>query len=263
MIKLGSSGDNVKTLQTKLGLTPDGDFGPATEKAVKVWQEKNGLTADGIVGNTTWSKLGLGATVPNILNTSKLKGVIPDTILAQIPEVIEKFDIDTPLRLAHFLAQCSHESANFSILQENLNYSGDRLKVIFPKYFPGNLSESYSRNPEKIASKVYGGRMGNGDEATKDGYKFRGRGAIQLTGKDNYKAFGKAIGVDLLANPDLVSTKYSLVSAAWFFKTNCVKKCDAGATKATIESVSKCVNGGTIGLSHRIEEFNKFYKLLS
>ena len=263
MIKLGSSGDNVKTLQTKLGLTPDGDFGPATEKAVKVWQEKNGLTADGVVGNTTWSKLGLGTTVPNTLNTSKLKGVIPDTILAQIPEVIEKFDIDTPLRLAHFLAQCSHESANFSILQENLNYSGDRLKVIFPKYFPGNLSESYSRNPEKIASKVYGGRMGNGDEATKDGYKFRGRGAIQLTGKDNYKAFGKAIGVDLLANPDLVSTKYSLVSAAWFFKTNCVKKCDAGATKAVIESVSKCVNGGTIGLSHRIEEFNKFYKLLS
>ena len=263
MIKLGSSGDNVKTLQTKLGLTPDGDFGPATEKAVKAWQEKNGLTADGIVGNTTWSKLGLGATVPNTLNTSKLKGVIPDTILSQIPEVIEKFDIDTPLRLAHFLAQCSHESANFSILQENLNYSGDRLKVIFPKYFPGNLSESYSRNPEKIASKVYGGRMGNGDEATKDGYKFRGRGSLQLTGKDNYKAFGKFIGVDLLTNPDLVSTKYSLVSAAWFFKTNCVKKCDAGATKAAIESVSKCVNGGTIGLSHRIEEFNKFYKLLS
>lgn len=263
MIKLGSSGDNVKVLQTKLGLTPDGDFGPATEKAVKVWQEKNGLTADGIVGNTTWSKLGLGATVPNTLNTSKLKGVIPDTILTQIPEVIEKFDIDTPLRLAHFLAQCSHESANFSILQENLNYSGDRLKVIFPKYFPGNLSESYSRNPEKIASKVYGGRMGNGDEATKDGYKFRGRGAIQLTGKDNYKAFGKAIGVDLLANPDLVSTKYSLVSAAWFFKTNCVKKCDTGATKEVIESVSKCVNGGLIGIEHRIEEFNKFYKLLS
>ena len=263
MIKLGSSGDNVKALQTKLGLTPDGDFGPVTEKAVKAWQEKNGLTADGIVGDSTWSKLGLGATVPNTLNTSKLKGVIPDTILAQIPEVIEKFDIDTPLRLAHFLAQCSHESANFSILQENLNYSGDRLKVIFPKYFPGNLSESYSRNPEKIASKVYGGRMGNGDESTKDGYKFRGRGAIQLTGKDNYKAFGKAIGVDLLANPDLVATKYSLVSAAWFFKTNCVKKCDAGATKEAIESVSKCVNGGLIGISHRIEEFNKFYKLLS
>jgi putative chitinase len=84
-----------------------------------------------------------------------------------------------------------------------------------------------------------------------------------LTGKDNYKAFGKAIGVDLLANPDLVATKYSLVSAAWFFKTNCVKKCDAGATKAAIESVSKCVNGGLIGIEHRIEEFNKFYKLLS
>jgi putative chitinase len=192
----------------------------------------------------------------------RLKGHIPDSVISQIPETATKFKIDTPLKLAHFLAQCGHESAGFKVVNENLNYSVDGLKKIFPKYFPGNLSESYARNPEKIASKVYGGRMGNGPEETKEGYKFRGRGYIQLTGKDNYTAFGKAINEDILSNPDLVSSKYPLLSAAWFFSKNCLGKC-VDDSDATVTSVTKCVNGGTIGLPDRLKHFKEYHKLLS
>jgi putative chitinase len=148
------------------------------------------------------------------------------------------------------------------LTQENLNYSAEGLKNIFPKYFPGNLSESYARNPQKIASKVYGGRMGNGVESTGEGYKFRGRGYIQLTGKDNYTAFGRAINEDILSNPDLVSTKYPLLSAAWFFSKNCLKKC-VDASDVTVTSVTKCVNGGTIGLPDRLKHFKEYYHLLA
>jgi putative chitinase len=177
---------------------------------------------------------------------------------------MEKFQINTPLRLAHFLAQCGHESGGFKAVQENLNYSADGLKKIFPKYFPGNLAESYARNPEKIASKVYGGRMGNGNETTKEGFKFRGRGYIQLTGKSNYTAFAQSIGEDTVANPDLVATKYPLASAAWFFSKNGLNTiADKGADTATVTAVTKRVNGGTIGLADRIKHFNEYYKLLS
>ena len=196
ILKKGSKGEEVKQLQAKLGLTADGVFGPGTEKQLKAWQTKNGLTADGIAGPATLAKLGVttqetvskevikeDVVIPKggPIELSKLKGHVPDSVITQIPTVMEKFQINTPLRLAHFLAQCGHESGNFRAVQENLNYSADGLKRIFPKYFPGNLAESYARNPEKIASKVYGGRMGNGDETTKEGFKFRGRGYIQLT----------------------------------------------------------------------------------
>ena len=120
---------------------------------------------------------------------NKLKGSIPDTILAQIPDTAKKFNITTPLRLAHFISQCSHESGGFKVMKENLNYSSDGLKKIFPKYFPGTLSESYARQPEKIGSRVYANRMGNGDEKSKEGFKFSGKGYIQLTGKQNYTEF--------------------------------------------------------------------------
>jgi putative chitinase len=197
------------------------------------------------------------------IDLTKLKGHIPEAVITQIPEVMEKFAINTPLRLAHFLAQCGHESGGFKAVQENLNYSADGLKKIFPKYFPGNLSESYARNPEKIASKVYGGRMGNGAEETKEGFKFRGRGYIQLTGKDNYTAFAKSIGEDTVSNPDLVATKYPLASAAWFFSKNGLNAiADKGADDATVTSVTKRVNGGTIGLVDRIKHFKEYYNLL-
>ena len=197
------------------------------------------------------------------MDINKLKGHIPDTVLAQIPSVMEKFKTDTPLELAHFLAQCGHESGNFKAVSENLNYSADGLKKIFPKYFPGNLNESYARKPEAIASRVYASRMGNGNEATKEGFKFRGRGYIQLTGKENYASFDKFVEDDILANPDLVATKYPLLSAAWFFSKNKLNEiASKGADDATVTAVTKRVNGGTIGLADRIKHFKEFYALL-
>ena len=277
ILKLNSKGEDVKKLQTKLGLTPDGIFGAGTEKKVKEWQSTNGLTPDGIVGDGTWSKMfPTTSTKPEIVKEDvvitktsnfkleKLKGHILDSVIAQIPDTAQKFNITTPLRLAHFLAQCGHESGGFKHIQENLNYSADGLKKIFPKYFPGNLAESYARNPEKIASKVYGGRMGNGDETTKEGYKFRGRGYIQLTGKQNYTNFAKFIGEDTVANPDLVANKYPLASAAFFFDSNKLWAiCDKGADDATVTAVTKRVNGGVIGLSDRIKHFKEYYSLLN
>jgi len=192
-----------------------------------------------------------------------LKGHIPDAVIAQIPDTAKKFNITNPLRLAHFLAQCGHESGGFKSVQENLNYSADGLKKIFGKYFPGNLNESYARQPEKIASRVYGGRMGNGDESTGEGFKFRGRGYIQLTGKQNYTNFAKFIGEDTVSNPDLVATKYPLASAAFFFDSNKLWSiCDKGADDATVTAVTKRVNGGTIGLPDRIKHFKEYYSLL-
>lgn len=199
------------------------------------------------------------------MDLTKLKGNIPDTVLGMIPDVVEKFEINTPLRLAHFLAQCAHESGGFKVTQENLNYSAKGLLGIFKKYFPTEeLAKQYERQPQKIANRVYANRMGNGDEASGDGYKCRGRGFIQLTGKDNYNAFGKSIGVDVLSNPDLVATQYPLLSAAWFFNTNGLHKLsDGGANEATVTVVTKRVNGGVIGLDARINEFKLFYSLLS
>ena len=274
LLKKGSKGDDVKKLQAKLGLAADGIFGAGTEAKVKEWQAANGLGADGIVGDGTWSKM-FGGEAPAVikedvviakagpLNIDKLKGHIPDAVIAQIPETAAKFNITNNLRLAHFLSQCGHESGGFKAVSENLNYSADGLKKIFPKYFPGNLAESYARNPEKIASKVYGGRMGNGDETTKEGFKFRGRGYIQLTGKANYTNFAKFIGEDTVANPDLVATKSPLASAAFFFDSNKLWAiCDKGADDATVTAVTKRVNGGTIGLPDRIKHFKEYYNLL-
>jgi len=275
LLKLGSKGPDVVKLQTALGIGADGNFGPGTEKALKEWQAKTGLPADGIAGTATFQRLGLGpietpvaeaaaTSVPaSDFKLAALKGHIPDSVIAQIPDTAKKFNITNPLRLAHFLAQCGHESGGFKAVQENLNYSADGLKKIFPKYFPGNLNESYARNPEKIASRVYGGRMGNGDETTGEGYKFRGRGYIQLTGKQNYTNFAKFIGEDTVANPDLVATKYPLASAAFFFDSNKLWSiCDKGADDATVTAVTKRVNGGTIGLPDRIKHFKEYYNLL-
>jgi putative chitinase len=198
------------------------------------------------------------------LNLEKLKGHIPDAVIAQIPDTAAKFNITTNLRLAHFLAQCGHESGGFKAINENLNYGAKGLLGVFPKYFNAATAAQYERKPEMIASKVYANRMGNGDEASKEGWKFRGRGYIQLTGKSNYTNFTKFIGEDCIANPDLVATKYPLASAAFFFNSNNLWAiCDKGADDATVTAVTKRVNGGTIGLADRIKHFKEFYAALS
>jgi putative chitinase len=274
LLKVGSKGDDVKKLQEKLGLGADGSFGPGTEKAVKAWQTTNGLTADGVVGDGTWSKL-FGESAPVVtpkptvvipasdFKLEALKGHVPDAVIAQIPDTAAKFNITNPLRLAHFLAQCGHESGGFKAVSENLNYSAKGLLGTFGKYFNATTAAQYERKPEMIASRVYGSRMGNGDEASKEGFKFRGRGYIQLTGKSNYTNFTKFIGEDCIASPDLVATKYPLASAAFFFDSNKLWSiCDKGATDADVTAVTKRVNGGTIGLPDRIKHFKEYYALL-
>jgi putative chitinase len=279
LLKKGDNNENVKLMQQKLGIEPAvTNFGPKTEAAVKEWQAKNGLTADGIVGPSTWAKImgeSVAAAPTPIVSTpiasvgglklEKLKGHIPDAVISMIPAVAQKFQIDSALRLAHFLAQCGHESGGFRLTKENLNYSAKGLNGIFKKYFPTLESAlPYERKPEKIANKVYGGRMGNGPEASGDGAKFCGRGYIQLTGKDNYTAFGKSIGEDVCANPQVVAEKYALLSAAWFFNKNGLHKmADGGASDTVVTSITKRVNGGTIGLPDRIKHFKEYYHLLA
>jgi putative chitinase len=178
---------------------------------------------------------------------------------------MENFGVNTPLRLAHFLAQCGHESGGFRLTQENLNYSAKGLMGTFKKYFPTQaLADAYARQPQKIANKVYGGRMGNGLEASGEGFKFRGRGYIQLTGKQNYTAFDLAVEDDILANPDLVSSKHALSSAAWFWKKNGLNLiADTGSSAEVVTKITKRVNGGTIGLPDRIKHFKEFYELIT
>ena len=198
------------------------------------------------------------------MDLNKLKGHIPDSVIAQLPDTIAKFELNTPLRLAHFLAQAGHESGGFKAVTENLNYGAKGLRSIFGKYFPTDAKAlEYERKPEKIANLVYGNRLGNGAEPSGEGFRFRGRGYIQLTGKANYQAFDKVVSEDLIANPDLVATKYPLLSAAWFFHKNGLHKiADEGATEAVVTKVTKRVNGGTIGLADRLKHFNEYYKLL-
>jgi putative chitinase len=279
LLKRGDNNENVKKLQQKLGLEPVGNYGPKTEDAVKAFQTKNGMKADGIVGPATWAKI-MGETpqatpvvstpsAPIVpvggLKLDKLKGHIPDAVIAMIPDTAAKFQINTPLRLAHFLAQCGHESGGFRATSENLNYSAKGLNGIFKKYFPTEASAAdYARNPQKIANKVYANRMANGDEASGDGFRFRGRGYIQLTGRANYTEFGKAIGEDVTGNPDVVSGKYALLSAAWFWSNNGLNKlADGGSTDAVVTTITRRVNGGTIGLEDRIKHFKEYYHLLA
>lgn len=201
---------SLKNLQTKIGVNPDGAFGPRTLKAA--------------------------------MNYYKM----------------------TPERAAHFFAQTAHETGGFKAFSENLNYSNDGLKKIFGKYFPGTLNESYQRNPEKIANRVYASRMGNGNETSGDGWKYRGRGALQLTGKSNYKAFADYLKNPLIMEqPDLVGGELAFESAMFFFEKNKLWDiCDKGVTKETILALTKRINGGTHGLADREEKTFKYYGLL-
>ncbi len=303
VLKQGSSGPDVQDLQQKLkalGFDPngtDGNFGPGTKAAVIAFQRSKGLQADGVVGPGTQAALdGASGAAPvstgdaggstgadagaasavdvgvapadapataSNLNLAALAGKVPQAVIDQIPEAAAKFGITTNLRLAHFLAQCALESMNFTAVVENLNYSAQRLLQVFPKYFRNVDVNAYARNPQKIGSRVYANRMGNGDEASGDGFRYRGRGYIQLTGKNNYQSFTNHIGEDCVANPDLVATKYPLASAGFFFNSNNIWAiCDQGASDATVTSVTKRVNGGTHGLAERLQNFKKFNQAL-
>jgi len=199
---------SLKALQTKIGVTADGLFGPGTMK-----------------------------------------------------KAMEYYKL-TPIRAAHFFAQTAHETGGFKTFSENLNYSADGLQKIFGKYFPGNLEESYAKQPEKIANRVYASRMGNGDEKSGDGYKFRGRGALQLTGKDNYTAFAQYLQKpEILTTPELVATEYSFESAFYFFDKNKLWAiCDRGINDAAIEALTRKINGGTHGLDDRNQKTKKYYE---
>ena len=245
-LKIGTKGGDVKRLQEKLGLSVDGLFGPNTEKSVKEWQNKNGLTVDGIItsSNKSWDLM-FGSTLTPFSNVviltselklEKIKGVIPDGVIKQIPDTAAKFNITTNLRLAHFLSQCAHESGNFKYTKELGNDA----------YF-----------------QKYEGRKTLGNTQPGDGIKFKGRGFIQLTGRVNYENFSKFCGEDCVTNPDLVSTKYPMMSAAYFFDKNKLWSiCDGGSDDETVKKLTKRINGGYNGLEDRQKKFDKFWDLL-
>lgn len=278
LLKIGSSGELVLKLQKRLGINPDGSFGKGTEKSVIDWQRRNGLKPDGIVGDITWKKL-FEEEKPisqktSILNIERLRGHIPDVVINQLPSVISKFNITNTLRLAHFLSQCSHESGEFRVVFENLNYSEDGLLRIFKKDFDINKDKVLSdfekkkakelaRNPQKIANFVYANQNGNGGESTGDGWKFRGRGYIQLTGRSNYNRFSQFLGVDAINNPDIVANNFALASAAFFFNSNSLWSiCDKGSSDSVVKALTLRVNGGYNGLEDRVVKFKKFFNLL-
>ena len=198
--------------------------------SLKKLQEKIGATADGVFGPGTLKK------------------------------AMEFYKM-TPERAAHFFAQTSHETGDFKAFSENLNYSAQGLQDIFGKYFPGNLEESYARNPEKIGSRVYADRMGNGNEASKEGWVFRGRGALQTTGKANYKALSENLKKpEIMTNPDLVANELAFESAIFFFDKNKLWSiCDKGVNDTSILSLTKKINGGTNGLDDRAVKTKKYY----
>jgi putative chitinase len=201
-----------------------------TKMSLKSLQEKIGTTADGAFG-------------PGTMNAAMAYYKL------------------TPVRAAHFFAQTSHETGVFKAFNENLNYSAQGLQGTFGKYFPGNLEESYARQPEKIANRVYANRMGNGDEGSGDGWKYRGRGALQLTGKSNYQSFAEYLKKpEIMENPDLVATTYAFESAMFFFDKNKLWTiCDQGINDAAILALTKRINGGTNGLDHRKDLTYKYY----
>lgn len=170
-------------------------------------------------------------------------------------EILPEYEINTPGRVAAFLAQCAHESGGFKFLKENLNYKAASLRKVFPKYFPTDeLAQAYEKKPEKIANRIYGGRMGNGPEDSGDGFRYCGRGLIQLTGKENYSWFAASLEIPVEEASEYLETFEGAVqSACWFWETNNLNQ---WADKGDILTLTKRINGGTIGLEDRIKHYN-------
>jgi putative chitinase len=202
-----------------------------------------------------------------VLNENQLKQLFPTNknlkeLCLALNTMLPKYEINTLNRVAGFLAQCGHESANFTVLRENLNYSARGLLLTFPKYFrPTSLADQYARKPEKIANRVYANRMGNGNELSGDGYKYRGRGAIQLTGKDNYTLFAKSINKSVDDTIQYLETlEGALESACWFWNT---RKLNSVCDRDDIVRLSRLINGGTKGLEDRKSRYERAKKVLS
>jgi putative chitinase len=195
----------------------------------------------------------------SLLTKAQLAEMIPgkpyvDQWLDALNEILPEYEINTPQRVAAFVAQCAHESGGFRALKENLNYKAESLVKVFPKYFPTlDLAKQYEKQPEKIANKIYGGRMGNGDESTGDGFRFCGRGLIQLTGKENYSWFAASLEMPVEDVPEYLATFEGAVqSACWFWETNNLNQ---WADKDDILTLTKRINGGTIGLEDRKKHY--------
>lgn len=198
-----------------------------------------------------------------MITVSQLKQLLPKNPYVEhwhhaLEQLFPDYDINTPKRMAAFIAQCAHESGGFMILKENLNYKAATLRKIFPKYFPNDqIAQEYASKPNKqvaIASRVYANRMGNGDEASQEGWKFCGRGLIQLTGKSNYQAFADSLEMNINDVPEYLATfEGAAQSACWFWETNGLNKyADAG----DILGLTKRINGGTIGLEDRKKHYD-------
>jgi putative chitinase len=200
------------------------------------------------------------------LTKSQLVQMVPGIPYADhwheaLSQLLPDYEINTPKRIAAFIAQCAHESGGFKFLKENLNYKAESLTKIFKKYFPTMESTvGYAKNPQKIANKIYGGRMGNGDEHSGDGFKYCGRGLIQLTGKDNYNWFAASIGVSAEEASEYLETfEGAAQSACWFWESNNLNK---WADVGDIEKMTKIINGGTIGLEDRIKHYQHALHIL-
>lgn len=176
-------------------------------------------------------------------------------------ETFARFNLTTNNQKAMFIGQCSHECGNFRLLEENLNYKAATLMKLWPKRFPTQeIANGYEKNAKRIANNVYSNRMGNRDESSGDGYRFRGRGCIQLTGHSNYFHAGKALGVDFVSEPDLVATpKFAALTAGWFWSTH---NCNPPADALDYTKVTKIINGGTIGLDDRIKHVQQALAVL-
>ena len=268
LLKQNSTGEDVKKIQAVLGIPTTGIFDLNTKTKVMLWQKTNRLVVDGLVGNATWGLMFPAiiydsASLGILTKLNNLKGIIPNKVLLELPLVLNTYEINEALPIAHFLAQCSEESANFTRVYENLNYGRIQLKKIFGKYFTEKEIKAYAGVPQLIANRVYANRMGNGSEASGDGWKYRGRGNIQLTGEYMYDLFSEFIHEDCVSNPDLVATKYPLVSAAFFFKLNNIWEiANNGSSAVVIKSVTRKINPGLLGLENRILHFKKYYPLL-
>jgi len=170
-----------------------------------------------------------------------------------LSKLLPDYEINTPNRIAAFIAQCAHESANFTALHENLNYRAETLSKVWPSRFPAGIAEQYAHKPEAIANRAYSSRMGNGDEASGDGWRYCGRGLIQLTGKDNYTAFADSIGITPEEVSDYVQTfEGAAQSACWFWESNNLNQY---ADSGDIETMTKRINGGTLGLEDRKKHY--------